>query len=261
MADIFISYAKADRNLAQQLAAHLEAQGRTTWWDATIGANDNFRGAVERELECARKAIVLWSDVSIASPFVLHEAITARDAAKLVQVKTSNIQVSDIPRPFRALPLLDASDLAGIGRAVSDHVEKAKELPVQAMAPNPMPLGRPDESHLTPAAAGAIGPHSPDLMVPSTQVLGTPPARSPRPGGLHDEVARQSNRLGNALFALAAVLVAVVDVAIFWHYGVFDGLSGLATKLLALVTWNVIPPLGSLPHTHEKAEVVDRAEL
>jgi hypothetical protein len=32
MAEVFISYAKADRNLAQQLAANLEAQGRTKWW-------------------------------------------------------------------------------------------------------------------------------------------------------------------------------------------------------------------------------------
>jgi hypothetical protein len=85
LADIFISYAKADRNLAQQLAAHLEAQGRTTWWDTDVGAGQSPRSTIDQELESAHKVIVLWSKASIGSPFVLHEAITARDAGKLVQ--------------------------------------------------------------------------------------------------------------------------------------------------------------------------------
>jgi hypothetical protein len=33
MADIFISYAKTNRPLALKLAAMLEAEGWTTWWD------------------------------------------------------------------------------------------------------------------------------------------------------------------------------------------------------------------------------------
>ena len=102
MADIFISFAKADRNLAQQLAAQLEAQSRTTWWDANVGDGQNNRSIIDRELDSAHKVIVIWSKTSVASPFVLHEAITARDAGKLLQVKTSDIQVSDIPRPLRA---------------------------------------------------------------------------------------------------------------------------------------------------------------
>src|SRR5882724_7211929 len=178
MADVFISYAKADRNLAQQLAAHLEAQGRTTWWDTAVTANQQPRSVIEHELEHARKVAVLWSNLSITSPFVVHEAIIGRDLGKLVQVKTSNIQVSDIPRPFRELPLLDASDLAGITRAVSDHAEKANEPPVQATPPEQMSLGRLDESQPTPSAARSdadpIGVHPPTLTVASPQGLGKP---------------------------------------------------------------------------------------
>src|SRR5712671_6340046 len=77
MADIFISYAKIDRNLVQQLAAHLEGQGQTTWWDTDVGAGQSSRSTIDQELESAYKVIVLWSKASIGSPFVLHEAITA----------------------------------------------------------------------------------------------------------------------------------------------------------------------------------------
>src|SRR5215470_8153372 len=83
MAEVFVSYAKADRNLAQQLAANLEAKGWTTWWDTGVDAPRGTREAFERELESAQKIIVLWSRASIASPFVLHEAIAARDGGKL----------------------------------------------------------------------------------------------------------------------------------------------------------------------------------
>ena len=43
MADIFISYAKADRPLASKLAAMLEAEGWTTWWDTGLTIGDDFR--------------------------------------------------------------------------------------------------------------------------------------------------------------------------------------------------------------------------
>src|SRR4029077_10581332 len=121
---------KADRNLAQQLAAYLEGQGLATWWDTDVGVGQSSRGTIDQELENAHKVIVLWSKASIGSPFVLHEAITGRDAGKLIQVKTSDIQVSDIPRPLRAIRLLDARDLEGIARAVSDD-EGANELSIE----------------------------------------------------------------------------------------------------------------------------------
>jgi hypothetical protein len=42
MADVFISYAKPDRPLALKLAAILEAEGWTTWWDTTLIPGDDF---------------------------------------------------------------------------------------------------------------------------------------------------------------------------------------------------------------------------
>ena len=43
MADVFISYSKADRSLALKLAAMLEAEGWKTWWDTSLIPGDDFQ--------------------------------------------------------------------------------------------------------------------------------------------------------------------------------------------------------------------------
>lgn len=50
MADIFISYSKADRDKVVMLAAYLESEGWTVWWDTNLAAGDAFRNGIMREL-------------------------------------------------------------------------------------------------------------------------------------------------------------------------------------------------------------------
>src|ERR1700745_3556422 len=74
MADVFISYAKADRPLALKLAAMLEAEGWKTWWDTSLIPGDDFRNEIMTELGRARAVIVIWTDTSIKSDWVRSEA-------------------------------------------------------------------------------------------------------------------------------------------------------------------------------------------
>ena len=258
MADIFISYAKADRNLAQQLAAYLEGQGLATWWDTDIGVGQSSRGTIDQELESAHKVIVLWSRASIGSPFVLHEAITGRDAGKLIQVKTSDIQVSDIPRPLRAIRLLDARDLEGIARAVSDD-EGANELPIETMLSKRRQLGRQGDVGPALRSEATTARRPPDMDVPRTEV-GRPRAApsdpkrttvsssAPRPSA-----PRQSKRSGTPLVAVASALAAALATAVAMQTGFLDGVFA---KLLALLKLNVFPPVG-VGQPQETVEVVD----
>ena len=50
MADVFISYSKADRPLASKLAAMLEAEGWNTWRDTGLIPGDDFRNEIMTEL-------------------------------------------------------------------------------------------------------------------------------------------------------------------------------------------------------------------
>ena len=65
MADIFISYAKADRPLALKLAAMLESEGWKVWWDTSLTIGDDFRNEIMTELGHARAVIVIWTDASV----------------------------------------------------------------------------------------------------------------------------------------------------------------------------------------------------
>ena len=58
MADVFISYAKADRPLALKLAAMLEAEGWKVWWDTSLTIGDDFRNEIMTEVGRARAVIV-----------------------------------------------------------------------------------------------------------------------------------------------------------------------------------------------------------
>ena len=73
------------------------------------------------ELAVARVVIVIWSKSAFISPFVLHEAIAAREANKVLHVKTDDIQPRQVPVRRQGEPLLNASDLAQIAVALSPH--------------------------------------------------------------------------------------------------------------------------------------------
>ena len=84
MADIFISYANEDRETAGHLARALESAGLSVWWDRRIPAGRTWRAVLEEALQGMRCLIVLWSENSLKSPWVLEEAEEARRLEKLL---------------------------------------------------------------------------------------------------------------------------------------------------------------------------------
>ena len=121
MADVFISHSERDRDVADQLAAFLLGIGRSVWWDPDPPSGIDMRTVRAAELAVARVVIVLWSKSAFISPFVLHEAIAAREANKVLHVKTDDIQPRQVPVRRQGEPLLNASDLAQIAVALSLH--------------------------------------------------------------------------------------------------------------------------------------------
>jgi len=54
MADIFISYARADRDKVERLAAALTSEGYSVWWDRHIAGGSEFSEEIEKELRRKR---------------------------------------------------------------------------------------------------------------------------------------------------------------------------------------------------------------
>jgi len=87
MAEIFISYARADRDYARRLANYIEDAGLSVWWDMSLKPGEVFRDEIERRIGEARHVIVLWSETSVKSHFVLDEASEAALHSKLVPLR------------------------------------------------------------------------------------------------------------------------------------------------------------------------------
>jgi len=103
MADVFVSYAKADRPLALKLAAMLEAEGWKVWWDTSLAIGDDFRNEIMTELGLARAVVVIWTEASIKSDWVRSEAGRAQADRKLIPVKLPHLSYKDLPPPFDVL--------------------------------------------------------------------------------------------------------------------------------------------------------------
>jgi tetratricopeptide (TPR) repeat protein len=76
MADVFVSYKAEDRRRISALVDALERDGFSVWWDAHVGAGQDWRDRIACELDAAKCVIVAWSQGSVgpAGRFVRDEA-------------------------------------------------------------------------------------------------------------------------------------------------------------------------------------------
>jgi tetratricopeptide (TPR) repeat protein len=110
MPDVFVSYARTNRPVAEQLAQALTASGLKVWWDSDLSAGAEFAAVIEAKLQGAAVVIVLWSADSVHSSFVRDECSRAVRHNKLVPVR---IEPVDLPLGFGQLHTLDLLDWDG----------------------------------------------------------------------------------------------------------------------------------------------------
>ncbi|HYD89380.1 MAG TPA: TIR domain-containing protein [Vitreimonas sp.] len=93
MADVFISYAREDREHAQRIAHGLASIGLDPFWDNEIPPGQTWADYIEGKLSGCKAAIVLWSAHSTRSQSVREEARIARDKSRLIPVLIENVQL------------------------------------------------------------------------------------------------------------------------------------------------------------------------
>jgi hypothetical protein len=154
MADIFLSYKRADAMRAKQIAALLEAEGWSVWWDTRHVGGERWDAIVEREIGAARCVIVIWSPNSVDSvkAYWVHlEARHGRERGMLVPVA-----IGGAAPPF-AFSLIQARDLtnwdgasrdgaaadfiAGVRHMLEDNGHLRGVQPQPAPAPGTVPAG------------------------------------------------------------------------------------------------------------------------
>lgn len=91
MADVFISYASAEKDRAKLVAESLEAAGFSVWWDRALKPGETFDKVIQREIEAAKAVIVLWTRASVESQWVREEADHGRQRDMLIPLLMDEI--------------------------------------------------------------------------------------------------------------------------------------------------------------------------
>lgn len=108
MADVFVSYQKADRKLAERVVNALAEAGYSVWWDDRLTPAESWDRLIEREIGAAKCVLVLWTERSVGSDWVRIEANFAKDArpSKLIQAR---FDTCAIPMAYSLIQHADVS--------------------------------------------------------------------------------------------------------------------------------------------------------
>jgi hypothetical protein len=116
MAELFVSYASADRDKAKLVAERLMHEGYSVWWDRTIPPGRVFDEVIQEALNAAKCVIVLWSAASVRSNWVKTEAAEAAAHDRLVPAFIERVEP---PIEFKRIQAADLSNWDG----EDDHPE------------------------------------------------------------------------------------------------------------------------------------------
>jgi len=142
MSDVFISYAREDREKAQLLAHAFEEQKWLVWWDKVIPPGRKYADVIGEELASAKAVIVLWSQASVASDWVKDEATEGSNRRVLIPVLVEKVSP---PYGFRQLQTADLSEwdgsssdaeLQGLVRGIGSLINKPVTAPTVSSEPS-----------------------------------------------------------------------------------------------------------------------------
>ncbi len=152
MADIFISYARADRDKVEKLANTLEGEGYSVWWDRHIEGGAEFSTDIERELEAAKAVIVCWSKDAAKSRWVKDEAGIAANNGKLIALSLDGQEPPIGFKQFHSIDYTKVNDpaFADLKRTLEIRLRGATASPVATV--NKIP----DQSTRLLMVAGAV---------------------------------------------------------------------------------------------------------
>ena len=148
MADIFLSYCSADRDMASKIVESLGTEGISVWWDDRLTPVEQWDRLIEKEIQAASTVLVLWTPRAIDSDWVRTEANFGHVRKKLLQAR---LESCDVPLQFTLLQWIDLDDWLRSGEIKNWRrlitwfralLEARAPVPQHAPAP-PAPLAAP----------------------------------------------------------------------------------------------------------------------
>ena len=82
--DVFLSYRRADTEVAKALVENLESRGAKVWWDQKIGKGQDWRDSIAENLEDSSAVVILFSEKCNSSKQLKKELAVADHIGKMV---------------------------------------------------------------------------------------------------------------------------------------------------------------------------------
>lgn len=140
MTDVFVSYAREDRDKVEQIVSAITELGYSVWWDPEIPPGKTFSGVIDENIRAAKCVIVVWSQTSVTSNWVQEEANDGLNRGILVPIL---IEKTSIPRGFRMIQAADLTEWDGDTR---DGEFRSIITQIRALVGDASPAGKPDET-------------------------------------------------------------------------------------------------------------------
>ncbi len=108
MVDVFVSYARENRELVEPIAARLSELGVEVFIDQSPPTGAKFRQIIRAKLRDAKVVLVCWSPEALESDWVDYEAEVAHELGTYVPVFV--VTPCNLSAPFNAIPTIDLSN-------------------------------------------------------------------------------------------------------------------------------------------------------
>jgi TolB-like protein len=163
--EIFISYRCADQAWAQLLHSQLRAEGVEAWYDAQVGAGQDWRIATAKALETSRIFVLLFSENAAQSSDIAKELAAATLEKKLIiPVRLQNIA----PKGAFLYELASRNWVNAYEDTEAKLAQLAKGLAhlvrTEARDESVLPFDRADGSGHTPAATARKSRRTPTII-------------------------------------------------------------------------------------------------
>jgi hypothetical protein len=259
MSDIFISYASEERDRVQPLVGALERTGWSIFWDRTIPAGKTWRQVIGSEIRACRSVLVVWSEHSVTSEWVLEEAETGKRRGILIPVLLDNVEPpfgfgniqaanltawnGDSSSPIFTHLVADITTILGQAPAAAKEAEKRRRSDAEAQR-------RADEEGLREQErqrseedarresqrrieqeanrAGLLG----EERIPSVVGRAPPPPATQRQEASVPGRPRRRDR--RRLYAGGAALIVIGLAVAFWFFGPFGSKDADVKTIVSL---------------------------
>ena len=115
MADVFLSYARKEREKAEPIREALAALGLTVFFDVDeLDGGDVFPDVLDREVKTAGAVVSLWSPHALTRPWIKIESRIGKDRGVLIPVEIGALDsLLDVPAAFYDDQRIDLIDFNG----------------------------------------------------------------------------------------------------------------------------------------------------